>query len=64
MKAIFILLLIIGVLYAMKVIAFDMELLKNKVSQFKNWCVNLYDSLKNKFDEFIDFFNKKTGNVD
>lgn len=64
MNAIIIFLTIILVLYFMKVISFDFDLLKNKISKFKNWCVNLFTSLKTKFENFIDFFNKKTGNVD
>lgn len=63
MKAIVIFTAIILVLYFMKVISFDFDLLKKRISQFKNWCIKLCTNLKNKFDSFIDFFNKKTGFV-
>lgn len=43
MKAAVILLLIIALLYFMKVISFDFELLKIRMKQFKNWCIKTYN---------------------
>lgn len=64
MNATIIFITIILVLYLMKVISFDFDLLKTKFSNFKTWCAKAYAYLKTKFNSFIDFFNKKTGNVD
>lgn len=62
MKAIIILLVIIFVLYVMKVISFDLPLLKKRCSQFVGWLKKTYLKAQAGFDKFIDWFNKLTGN--
>jgi len=62
MKAIILLLAIAAVLYGMKVISFDLPLLKKRYSQFVSWCKKTYLKVKTAFEKFIDLFNKITGN--
>lgn len=62
MKAIIILIAMFIVLYSMKVVSFDLPLLKEKYAKFQYWLTNTYLKLKSGFDKFINFFNKITGN--
>lgn len=62
MKATVILLLIIALLYFMKVISFDFELLKIRMKQFKNWCIKTYN-LISKILKSILGKKDKTQNV-
>lgn len=58
MKAAFTLLAIVAVLYAMKVISFDLPLLKRRYKQFCAWL----KSVKGRINRFFDWFNNITGN--
>lgn len=62
MKAMLILIAMFLVLYGMKVISFDLPLLKEKYAKFQYWITNAYLKVKSGFDKFIDFFNRITGN--
>jgi hypothetical protein len=59
MKATILLIVIAAVLYGMKIISFDLPLLKKKYAQFIGWRTKTWLNLKTGFEKFIDLFNKK-----
>ena len=46
MKAIIILIAMFIVLYSMKVVSFDLPLLKEKYDQFTSWCMIIFIKIK------------------